>query len=224
MPPAVRAQLLATEHWSLLATRSMIWSEVMSRISILLTVTSACLVVVGLTVQSAGFGDAFHVLATGLSAVVLLLGTLTAVRVHNVMDDDEALVLAMNRLRAAYVDLDAGIAPYLLTGATDDDAGVAQTYGLWRTRRTSQLLGSTGIFVIAVNAVVAGVFVALVTQWGGAPTAVTAVLGGLGLLGYAAGFFGLSARDHRRTTRAWSPRFPTGRPLGPPSQGDVSRP
>ena len=31
-PVAVRAQILATEHWSLLATRSMTWSEVMSRI------------------------------------------------------------------------------------------------------------------------------------------------------------------------------------------------
>ncbi len=32
VPASVRAQLLATEHWSLLATRSQTWSEVMSRI------------------------------------------------------------------------------------------------------------------------------------------------------------------------------------------------
>lgn len=32
--PAVVAQLLATEHWSLLATRSVLWSELMSRITI----------------------------------------------------------------------------------------------------------------------------------------------------------------------------------------------
>jgi hypothetical protein len=42
--PSVRAQILATEHWSLLATRSMTWSEVMSRIVIHLTVLSAALV------------------------------------------------------------------------------------------------------------------------------------------------------------------------------------
>jgi hypothetical protein len=42
---SVRAQILATEHWSLLATRSMTWSEVMSRIVIHLTVLSASLVV-----------------------------------------------------------------------------------------------------------------------------------------------------------------------------------
>ena len=44
-PPAVRAQILATEHWSLLGTRSTMWSEVMSRITIHLTVVSASLVV-----------------------------------------------------------------------------------------------------------------------------------------------------------------------------------
>ena len=31
VPPAVRAQLLATEHWSLLATRSQTWNEVLAR-------------------------------------------------------------------------------------------------------------------------------------------------------------------------------------------------
>ena len=49
---AVRAQLLATEHWSLLATRGLTWSEVMSRISIHLTVASASLVVLALVTQA----------------------------------------------------------------------------------------------------------------------------------------------------------------------------
>src|SRR5687768_15820738 len=34
---ALRAQLLATEHWSLLATRSMTWSEIFSRTGTFLT-------------------------------------------------------------------------------------------------------------------------------------------------------------------------------------------
>lgn len=38
VPAAVRAQILATEHWSLLGTRGTTWTEVMSRISIHLTV------------------------------------------------------------------------------------------------------------------------------------------------------------------------------------------
>jgi hypothetical protein len=35
---AVRAQILATEHWSLLATRSMTWNEIFSRASMFVTV------------------------------------------------------------------------------------------------------------------------------------------------------------------------------------------
>jgi hypothetical protein len=54
VPHAVRATLLATEHWSLLATRGTVWSEVMSRISIHLTVASASLVVLALVTQSSG--------------------------------------------------------------------------------------------------------------------------------------------------------------------------
>jgi hypothetical protein len=50
------------------------------------------------------------------------------------MTDDESMVIGMNRLRAAYVDLDPGVAPYLVTGITDDLIGVRRTYGMTRTR------------------------------------------------------------------------------------------
>ena len=38
---SMRGQILATEHWSRLATRSQTWSEIMNRIVIHLTVLSA---------------------------------------------------------------------------------------------------------------------------------------------------------------------------------------
>ncbi len=53
----MRAQLLAAEHASLLATRSQTWSEVMSRIMAQFTFTSAVLVVLALVVQN-GHGRA----------------------------------------------------------------------------------------------------------------------------------------------------------------------
>lgn len=37
---AMRLQILATEHWSLLATRSMTWNEMFTRASMFLTVLS----------------------------------------------------------------------------------------------------------------------------------------------------------------------------------------
>ena len=209
VPPAVRAQILATEHWSLLATRSMTWSEVMSRISILLTIESASLVVVGLTVQVAGFGHAFHVLAVGLSAAMLVLGTLTGIRVANVMTDDESMVIGMNRLRAAYVDLDPGVAPYLVTGITDDLTGVRRTYGMTRTRGPSHFIGSTGLFMIAVNAIVAGVFGALVTDACGGNGFLIALVGSVCLVSYAAAFLTMTLRDYRRAAGRNPPAFPS---------------
>ena len=83
LPPAVKAQLLAAEHWSLLATRGTTWSEVMSRISIHLTVASASLVVLALVTQASGFGTAFQVLSIGLTSTILVLGTMTGIRLHN---------------------------------------------------------------------------------------------------------------------------------------------
>src|SRR6188472_458033 len=117
--PGVRAQLLATEHWSLLATRGTTWSEVMSRITIHLTVSSAALVVLALVVQASGFGTAFDIMSIGLAAAILLLGTLTGVRVHNASTDDAMMILGMNRLRAAYVDMDPSIAAHLVTSWHD---------------------------------------------------------------------------------------------------------
>src|SRR3954453_4834774 len=106
LPPAVKAQLLATEHWSLLATRGVTWSEVMSRISIHLTVASASLVVLALVTQASGFGTAFQVLSIGLTSTILVLGTMTGIRVHNASVDDAALIIGMNRLRAGYLEID----------------------------------------------------------------------------------------------------------------------
>ena len=121
--PPVRAQLLAVEHWSLLATRGMTWSEVMSRITVHLTISSAALVVLALATQATGFGVAFHVLSIGLTSVILVLGSLTGVRIHNASREDGALVLGMNRLRAAYVQMDPGLAEYLVTSQTRRSGG-----------------------------------------------------------------------------------------------------
>ena len=182
---SVRAQILATEHWSLLATRSMTWSEVMSRIVIQLTVMSAALVVLALIVQASGFGFAFRVLSIGLSAAILILGTLTGVRVHNASADDAAMLVGMNRLRAAYVDLAPGIEQYFVTSRFDDPAGVMASY-LMGVRRSvvSHAVGSTSMFVNVVNAIVAGTLGGLIAYAVGAPTWLISVIGGLSCLGY----------------------------------------
>lgn len=178
VPPAVRAQLLATEHWSLLATRSTTWAEVMSRITIHLTVSSAALVVLALTAQATGYGPGFRVLSIGLASAILLLGTLTSLRVQMASVEDALLVTGMNRLRAAYRDIDPGIEPYLVSAWHDDFAGLRQTYTLGQPRSTFlHVAGSTSMFMTAVNTIVAGTLGALVADTAGAGTPAVAVVG-----------------------------------------------
>jgi hypothetical protein len=178
LPDAVRAQFLATEHWSLLATRGMTWSEVMSRISLHLTVASAALVVLALVTQAAGFGTGFQIMAIGLTSAILLLGTLTGIRVHNASVDDAAMLLGMNRLRAAYVAMDPTLEQYLVTGWKDDMAGLVRSYTMGSRRPwLTHVLGSTSMFMSVVNSILAGTLGALITDAAGGGTALVSVIG-----------------------------------------------
>lgn len=209
LPAAVRVQILATEHWSLLASRGLTWSEVMSRITVHLTVLSAALVVLALVTQATGFGTAFHVLSIGLTSAVLILGTLTAVRVHNASVDDEAMIVGMNRLRAAYVEMDPTIEPFLVTGWHDDRAGVMQTYAMGVRRPVvSHVLGSTLMFVNVVNVIVAGALGALVVDAAGGGPVLTAVVGALVGVGYLGAMVEVGRRSFADTVVA--AQFPTG--------------
>jgi hypothetical protein len=186
VPDAVRAQMLATEHWSLLATRSQTWNEVMSRIMAQFTFTSAVLVVLALTVQREGLDGTFRPLALGLGAAVLLTGTLTSMRVHYASHEDAQLVRGMNRLRHAYVDIDPGIKPYLVAGFTDDLPGLTQTYTMGPSRDVTQLLASASLFITTVTALVAGGWVGILLGPVGSLAAVT--LGVVAGLAYVAAF------------------------------------
>jgi hypothetical protein len=162
-PSSVRAQLLATEHWSLLATRSTTQSEVLSRITTFLMLVSASIVSLALIGQVTRFDQRFITFALVLLGMVVLVGTLTQMRVGNANIEDLAHVIGMNRLRAAYVELDPGIERYLVTSAHDDDNGLWQSYNhLEDPKPVLQPLASSGMFIAFVNAGLTGVFAGLV--------------------------------------------------------------
>jgi len=205
---AVRVQILATEHWSLLGTRSTTWAEVMSRISIHLTVASAGLVVLALVAQVGGFGTAFDVLSIGLASAVLVLGTLTGVRVHNASVDDAALIMGMNRIRAAYVAIDPGLAQYFVASRHDDQAGIMQTYTMGAARHLlSHVVGSTNMFMNVVNTIVAGALGALIANAANASPALIAIVGSLRSLTYLVVVIAIGLRSFSHTPT--DARFPT---------------
>ena len=162
-PSSVRAQLLATEHWSLLATRSTAQSEILSRITTFLMLVSASIVSLALIGQVTRFDRRFITFALVLLGMVVLVGTLTQIRVGNANIEDLAHVIGMNRLRAAYVELDPGIERYFVASTHDDDNGLWQTYNhLEDPKPVLQPLASSGMFIAFVNAGLTGVFAALV--------------------------------------------------------------
>ena len=110
---AVRTQILATEHWSPLATRSMTWNEIFSRASMYITALSAAVVALALVAQATAFGTGFHVFALLALLVVLLVGIMTRLRPGAANVNDLGLVHGMNRLRHAYLEPTQGFTPTL---------------------------------------------------------------------------------------------------------------
>jgi hypothetical protein len=207
--PSVRAQLLATEHWSLLATRSTAQSELLSRITTFLMLVSASIVGLALLGQATRFGGRFITFALVLLGMVVMIGTLTQIRVVNASNEDLALVIGMNRLRAAYLELDPGIERYLVTSAHDDGRGIWQTYDYLMGPNPTQPLASSVAFVLLVNSGLYGVFAALVAVALGAPgplVGAVAVVSGLAFLGIS---LTLVVRQYRRMQRRYIALFPT---------------
>jgi len=55
--PAMRLQILSTEHWSLLASRSLAWNESFSRADMFLSTLSGAIVALALVAQATEFGE-----------------------------------------------------------------------------------------------------------------------------------------------------------------------
>jgi hypothetical protein len=199
---AVRAQLLATEHWSLLATRSTTQSEVLSRISTFLMLVSSSIVGLALVGQFTRFDGRFITLALVLLGTLVVIGTLTQMRVGNASIEDLAHVIGMNRLRAGYVEVDPGIERFFVTSAHDDHQSVWQTYNhLFGPHQMSNLLGSSGTFITFVTAGLAGAFAALVAVALSAPGLIVGLVGAAGAICFPAISVLLGMRQYRRITR-----------------------
>jgi hypothetical protein len=221
MPPAGRdpaagakLQILATEHWSLLATRSLTYTESLGRVNMFLAILSGAVIALALVAQADRFGPTFIAVAIFMLTVVLFVGVATVARLMMLNRDDYRWVVGMNRLRRAYLDLHPELEPNFITSPYDDLPGALQTLGIDVTG--TQRLGSF--------------FHGMQTLPGMLSVIVAAVAGAIGtLVGYALGIplFGvlitgavafvvaavLMGNWGRRSVRRFSPsleaRFPS---------------
>ncbi len=206
---AVRLQILATEHWSLLATRGMTWNEMFTRAGMFLTTLSAAVVALALVAQATDFGGNFRVFALLILPVVLLLGIGTFIRLGDARAEDVTLVIGMNRLHHAYLELAPGLEPYFVTSHHDDMAGIMKTYGDQVTIRPSRILASTPALVGIINAVLAGVLAALIAQALGGESLVNVAVGIIAALAAGAASAAIPYREIARVRAEFRPHFPS---------------
>jgi hypothetical protein len=211
--PAMRLQILSTEHWSLLASRSLAWNESFSRAGMFLTTLTGAIVALALVAQASAFGDPFTLFALVILPVVLLIGVATAIRLGTANYHEALCVMGMNRIRAAYLELAPDVERYFVMSAHDDPPGLRITMGVrpgsgvlfWFL----QILSGTGTVVMILNAVLTGVIVALVTLRMDGPAG--AILG-TGAVGFAVALLlqGLYVkRNIAKLQAGLRPLFPT---------------
>jgi hypothetical protein len=203
-------QVLTAEHWSLLASRSMGYTEAMSRASIYVAALSGSVVALALVAQATDFGDGFVAFALVLLPVVYFLGATTVIRLAQVNFEDARWVQGMNRIRHAYLELAPELAPYFVTSSHDDEVGLRRSAVTRASRMPvlQQFVSTPGI-VATVDSVVAGAAAGIAGLGLGAGTAGSLALGAAGFLLSMAAFVSWA----RRIVSAWAdqldPVFPT---------------
>jgi hypothetical protein len=208
---SMRIQMLATEHWSLLATRSLSWSEAFSRSSMFLSTLTGSVVALALVGQAMP-GEGFVIFALLLLPVVLFLGVATFARLVAINNEDIHWVIGMNRLRHAYIELAPELERYFISGIHDDVPGVMKTFAA--TAGPGQFLHhfvTTPGMVAVVDGVIAGVLAGLVSGVVGAGQLIAIGLGTLAFVLTIALLLTYQDRSVARVAKTTVPRFP-----GPP--------
>ena len=209
-PESGKLQILSTEHWSLLATRSLGYTDSFSRANMFFSVLSGAVIALALIAQAGRFDATFFVAAILLLPIVFFVGMATIARIGHLNAEDARWVMGMNRIRHAYLALHPELEPYFMTGKHDDVRGVMTTFGINAALPGQHVFSDIvhgmqtlpGMLAIIV-AVVAGTWVALVVVALGGDQSLAIVLGAGGFLLTIAA----NAISARRAVRGWSAGF-----------------
>ena len=122
-------QILSTEHWSLLASRSLAYNEAFSRAGMFLTFLSASLIVIGFVIGAQGLSTTVVPVALALLLADLFIGLATVGRLIGANGEEFQTIRGMNRIRHAYREMVPGLEPYFVSSFHDDARGVLELYG-----------------------------------------------------------------------------------------------
>jgi hypothetical protein len=208
-------QILTTEHWSLLAARSLVYTEAMSRTSIFIAALTGSVVALAFVGQATEFGSGFAAFALVLLPVVYFLGFVTIVRLSQVNREDALWVAGMNRIRHAYVELAPELEPYFVTSRYDDRQGMLASIGIRPDPSPAQAFVAVPGVVAVLDSVVAGAAAGIAGVEIGLGVAGAVVLGSAFFCASIAYFIWWA----RRTIEGWSAEYDPLFPSPPASQG-----
>ena len=219
-PAALRLQVLATEHWGLLATRSLAWNESFTRAGMFLSTLSGAIVALALVAQATEFGSEFTLFALVILPVVLFIGVTTFIRMGTSNYYDALCVVGMNRIRHAYMQITPEVEQYLVMGTHDDDDSVNLSMGAMPgSNFVVDVIVSTPFVLCAINSVIAGIIATLLARQLGVDTPVAIVLAVAGVVLV----FGLqvvvATRGIAAAVASYKPKFPRPAPEGTDATG-----
>lgn len=207
-------QILSTEHWSLLAGRSLAYNEAFSRAGMFLTFLSATLIVIGFVIGSQGLSPGVVPVAATLLLADLYIGAATVGRLIDANSEELHAVRGMNRIRHAYREMVPGLEPYFVSGFHDDARGVLATYGDITANQSVLANVGHGLttmigMVATVVAMIVGALAVLVAVGVGAGVEVALVSAVVGFLLGTAVFAVVGMRTALNYQAGVESRFPT---------------
>ena len=208
-PLALQLQVLSTEHWSLLASRSLAWNESFSRAGMFLSALSGAVVALALVAQASEFGEGFRLFALVILPVVLFIGLTTLVRLGIANYHDGITVVGMNRIRAAYFERVPEVRRYFVMPGTDDDASVWRAMGMDTALPLPVVLMASAPTLIGVlNAVIAGAIGGIAALQAGAGTVLTLLVAAIAFVAVFALQAAYGMREATRPRPEYAPLFP----------------
>ncbi len=166
-------EILTTEHWSLLSSRTLGYQEMIGRTTIFVSILSAAVVALAVLATPRYFGPAFFWFALLLLSVALAIGIATFCRGVTINFEDALWITGMNLLRKAYVEIVPELKPYFVTNLDE-----RLSHGS-RQRLTNLVnsLTTTSAVVAALNSVLAGALSSDLTALAGAGATIDVATG-----------------------------------------------
>ena len=209
MASAHGLQILTAEHWSLLSSRQLGYTEAMSRAALFVAALSGAVVALALVAQATDFGDGFVAFALVLLPVVFFLGFVTIIRLGQINRDDGLWVQGINRLHHAYLELAPELEPYFVTSRYDDVAGLVGSSAHSKPRTPLQAFVALPGAIAVVDSVVAGATVGIAALGLDAGTGLSLAISAASFALALGAFVAIGVRKIGRYRRDLEVRFPT---------------